>query len=164
MMTGFLHEKQFSRKSFVKGGGALVVGFSLAGSALAGKASRPPPMLGRLPARHQLRSTRGSRSAPTTPSTLKTSQIEIGNGITTGFLQVLAEELDMDMSQMFYGTSDTGTALDPRRHVDVGEHGRRGRLERDVGHRPEIRNAARRGAAGAARAGLDAARRSGRAA
>ena len=27
-MTGLLHEKEFSRKTFVKGGGALVVGFS----------------------------------------------------------------------------------------------------------------------------------------
>ena len=27
-MTGFMHEKEFSRKSFVKGGGALIVGFS----------------------------------------------------------------------------------------------------------------------------------------
>ena len=27
-MTGFLHEQEFSRKSFVKGGGALVIGFS----------------------------------------------------------------------------------------------------------------------------------------
>ena len=27
-MTGFLHEKEFSRKTFLKGGGALVVGFS----------------------------------------------------------------------------------------------------------------------------------------
>ena len=35
--------------------------------------------------------------------TLKTSQIEVGNGITTGFLQVLAEELNMDMDQMHYG-------------------------------------------------------------
>src|SRR5262249_57796159 len=26
-MTGFLHEKEFSRKSFLKGGGALVIGF-----------------------------------------------------------------------------------------------------------------------------------------
>ena len=36
-MTGFLHEKEFSRKSFVKGGGALIVGLSIAGGA--GKAS-----------------------------------------------------------------------------------------------------------------------------
>ena len=27
-MTGFLHEKEFSRKTFLKGGGALIVGFS----------------------------------------------------------------------------------------------------------------------------------------
>ena len=27
-MTGLLHEKEFSRKTFVKGGGALIVGFS----------------------------------------------------------------------------------------------------------------------------------------
>ena len=32
-MTELLHEKEFSRKSFLKGGGALVVGFSLAGVA-----------------------------------------------------------------------------------------------------------------------------------
>ena len=32
-MTGFMHEKEFSRKTFLKGGGALVVGFgALAGS------------------------------------------------------------------------------------------------------------------------------------
>ena len=33
MMTGFLSEKEFSRKSFVRGGGALIVGFSLLGVA-----------------------------------------------------------------------------------------------------------------------------------
>ena len=38
-MTGLLHEKEFSRKNFVKGGGALIVGFSIAGSALAGAAA-----------------------------------------------------------------------------------------------------------------------------
>ena len=30
-MTGFLHEKEFSRKTFLKGGGALIVGFCVAG-------------------------------------------------------------------------------------------------------------------------------------
>ena len=33
-MTGFLHEKEFSRKTFVKGGGVMIVGFSLAGAGL----------------------------------------------------------------------------------------------------------------------------------
>ena len=42
-MTGFLHEKEFSRQSFLKGGGALVVGFSLLGSGLAAKASAAGP-------------------------------------------------------------------------------------------------------------------------
>ena len=37
-MTGFLHEKEFSRKSFLKGGGALIVSLSAAGAA-SGKAS-----------------------------------------------------------------------------------------------------------------------------
>src|SRR5205085_9629622 len=37
-VTGFLHEKEFSRNAFLKGGGAMLVGFSLAGAGLAGKA------------------------------------------------------------------------------------------------------------------------------
>ena len=37
-MTGLLHEKEFSRKSFVKAGGALVIGFSALGALGAGKA------------------------------------------------------------------------------------------------------------------------------
>ena len=35
-MTGLIPEKEFSRKTLLKGGGALVVGFSLAGSLLTG--------------------------------------------------------------------------------------------------------------------------------
>ena len=35
-MTGLLHEKEFSRRAFLKGGGALIVGFSaLTGNAQA---------------------------------------------------------------------------------------------------------------------------------
>ena len=36
-MTGLLHEKEFSRKSFIRRGGMLTVGFSLVGAGLAGK-------------------------------------------------------------------------------------------------------------------------------
>ena len=50
-MTGLLHEKEFSRKTFLKGGGALIVGFSLAGSALAGKAGAAPSPGGLQPGR-----------------------------------------------------------------------------------------------------------------
>ncbi len=102
-MTGLLHEKDFSRKTFLKGGGALVVGFSLAGSALAGTAGAAPTPSGYLPDLSQLDSW--LTVAADNTITLKTSKIEVGNGITTGFLEVIAEELDTDMSQMRYGQS-----------------------------------------------------------
>ena len=38
-MTGLIPEKEFSRKSFVKGGGALVVGFSFLGAGLGAKSA-----------------------------------------------------------------------------------------------------------------------------
>jgi nicotinate dehydrogenase subunit B len=101
-MTGLLHERDFSRKTFIKGGGALIMGFSLAGSALAGKASAAGPTIaGYNPDATKIDSWITINADNTV--VLKTSQIETGNGITTGFLQVLAEELSTDMSQMRYG-------------------------------------------------------------
>ena len=35
-MTGSLHKREFSRKSFLTGRGALIVGFSIAGADIAG--------------------------------------------------------------------------------------------------------------------------------
>ena len=52
MMTGLIPEKEFSRRSFLKGGGALVVGFSLGGSAARRQGvcgSRTGAMTGYLP-------------------------------------------------------------------------------------------------------------------
>jgi hypothetical protein len=43
-MTGFMHEKELSRKTFLKGGGALIVGFSafgVAGTAQAANGNTP---------------------------------------------------------------------------------------------------------------------------
>ena len=108
-MTGLMHEKEFSRKTFLKGG-ALVVGFSLAGSALTGKAlAAAPTAAGYLPDPNQVDSwlTIGADNT----ATLNTSQIETGNGIMTGFLMIAAEELDMDLSQMRYGPDDTYIVL-----------------------------------------------------
>ena len=42
-MTGLLHEKEFSRKTFVKGGGALIVGFSALGAGTASAANGNTP-------------------------------------------------------------------------------------------------------------------------
>ena len=63
VMTGFMHEKEFSRKSFVKGGGALIVGFCVARrrprreTAAAARASTRSPRTARST---RTRSTRGS--------------------------------------------------------------------------------------------------------
>ena len=67
-MTGFMHEQEFSRKTFLKGGGALVVGFSFAGAALAGKASAAgiDPFASTGPGRPDAGRLVGSRSTPTT--------------------------------------------------------------------------------------------------
>ena len=141
-MTGLLHEKEFSRKSFVKGGGALIVGFSLAGSALAGKASAkfpatPPTPAGFNPDLNQVDSWITINADETI--VLKTSQIETGNGITTGFLQVLAEELDADMAQMRYGMFNQASHTVVDTWV-AGSTGGEGGSNAMSGTGPKIRN------------------------
>jgi CO/xanthine dehydrogenase Mo-binding subunit len=101
-MTEML-KKEFSRKSFVKGSGAMIVGFSLAGAAVAGKASGAASPAGYNPSLTRLDSWLRINADNT--ATLLTSQGEVGQGISTGFLMVAAEELDMDLGQMIYGNS-----------------------------------------------------------
>ena len=143
--------KEFSRKSFLKGGGALVVGFS-ARRRRRSPARRPRP---RRPRRAtcptSTRSTRGSRSAPTTRVTLKTSQIEIGNGITTGFLQVRRRRARHGH------VADALRPLQPRQTppldtLRVGGTGGEGGSNAMSGTGPKIRAAAALREAGAARA------------
>jgi CO/xanthine dehydrogenase Mo-binding subunit len=99
-MTGLLHEKEFSRRTFLKGGGALIVGFSLAGAATSGKASASY-----LPDVTQADSWLTINADNTV--TLKTSHIDPGNGALTGFLMIAAEELGVDMSQIKHSIWDT---------------------------------------------------------
>jgi CO/xanthine dehydrogenase Mo-binding subunit len=146
-MTGLLHEKEFSRKSFVKGGGALVVGFSLAGG-VAGRASAllgpeapnalPPSASGYTPNLASLDSWITVNADNTIA--LKTSQIEVGNGITTGFLQVLAEEMNTSMSQMHYGQYNTNS-LDVVDTWVVGSTGGEGGSNAMSGTGPRVRAA-----------------------
>jgi isoquinoline 1-oxidoreductase beta subunit len=105
-MTEILN-KEFSRKSFVKGSGALVVGFSLAGAGLAGKASAAttPSPAGYLPPVNQVDSWFTVHADNTL--SFKTSQIELGNGVTTGIAMLIAEELDLSLSQVRHGTWDS---------------------------------------------------------
>jgi CO/xanthine dehydrogenase Mo-binding subunit len=106
-MTGLIPEKQFSRKSFVKGGGALIVGFSLLGST-AGKAAAATgntPFAQRTPADFLPSVTQVDTWLAITPQNtaiITHGETELGHGTPTGILSLMAEELNMDFSQMIY--------------------------------------------------------------
>ena len=110
MMTGFLHEKQFCRKSFVKGGGALIVGLSLAGTAgKAQAASGIDPFASPGPADPNSVDSFLTIHADNTAS-LNSGRINLGQQATTGLMLIAAEELDMDFSQFRHIEFDTGGA------------------------------------------------------
>src|SRR5258705_12244388 len=108
-MPGFLDEKEFSRRTFVKAGGALIVGFSTLGAALGAKATKAassssydslgpydPQQIDSWLAIHADNS-----------ASVKLGMIELGQGSTTGLLMIAAEELNMDMSQLKMIANDT---------------------------------------------------------
>jgi CO/xanthine dehydrogenase Mo-binding subunit len=106
-MTGLLHEKEFSRRSFVKGGGALIVGFGLAGSALARSASAATsPFASNAPYDPNQVDSWLAIGADNKAS-LKSGRVELGQGSSTGLLMLAAEELNMEMSQMVFVRNDT---------------------------------------------------------
>jgi CO/xanthine dehydrogenase Mo-binding subunit len=110
-MTGLLHEKEFSRKAFLKGGGALVLGFSLVGAGVAGKANGAsnvnyqPPLGDYGPDVNQLDTWLAVHEDGTV--TLYTGVVELGTGSVTGLLQIAADELDVPFSAMRVVTPDT---------------------------------------------------------
>src|SRR5581483_5286702 len=94
-MTGFLHEREFSRESFLKGGGALVVGFSLAGragKATAAKAPNTPPDPTQVDSFLAINSDNSVSLYPL--------YYEFGQGTYTGFTQIVAEELDVPVESV----------------------------------------------------------------
>jgi nicotinate dehydrogenase subunit B len=96
----------FSRRDLLKGGGALVIGFSISGSALPAVAAR------------------GDVAGPPDPNAIdswiavhadNTATVclgkgEFGQGNTTGLLQIAGEELDLDMSQLRWVALDTNVS------------------------------------------------------
>jgi isoquinoline 1-oxidoreductase beta subunit len=115
-MTGFLHEKEFSRKSFVKGGGALIIGFSVLGSALAGKASAAESPYASNPIDQFAIDAWITIHADNTAA-IKTGGIKQGTGSDTGLLMIAGEELDMGMSQLEFVIADTGVTPDTGSHT-----------------------------------------------
>ncbi len=100
-----MNATEFSRRDLLKGGGALVIGFSLAGAGSAAAA-------------------RGDVAGPPDPSAIDTwlavnrdntatiflGKVELGQGNTTGLLQIAGEELDLDMSQLAAVRVDTNVS------------------------------------------------------
>jgi CO/xanthine dehydrogenase Mo-binding subunit len=96
--------KEVSRKAFLKGGGALVVGFSLAGAGLAGRAAGASSA-GYLPPTNQVDSY--LTVTPDNMVLFRSSQIEVGTGVTTGLMMIVAEELDLSPAQVRHGPWDS---------------------------------------------------------
>jgi CO/xanthine dehydrogenase Mo-binding subunit len=99
--------KEFSRKSFLRGGGALIVGFSLAGAGLAGKAeAAESPYASNGPYDPRQVDSWIAIHADNTVS-LMTGRVELGQGSSVGLSMIAAEELDVDLSQIKFVNHDT---------------------------------------------------------
>jgi nicotinate dehydrogenase subunit B len=105
-MTEML-KKEFSRTSFLKGGGAMVVGFSMAGALVGAKAAKSAtdPYASAGPFDGQTIDAWLTINSDNTV-TLRPQIIELGQGSLTGILMIAAEELDVDMSQMRFSVNN----------------------------------------------------------
>jgi nicotinate dehydrogenase subunit B len=93
----------FSRRDLLKGGGALVIGFSIGGSTLPAGAARGD--IAGPPDPNAIDSWIAVHADNT--ATVYLGKGEFGQGNTTGLLQIAGEELDLDMSQLRWVQLDT---------------------------------------------------------
>ena len=122
-MAGLLHEREFSRKTFLRGGGALLVGFSITGAGLGAKAANA--------AADDQYASNGPYDQTAVDSwliihadnsaSLKIGKVEMGQGTPTALLMIAAEELSMDFGQMKMITHDTNVT--PNQGASVGSQG-----------------------------------------
>jgi nicotinate dehydrogenase subunit B len=122
-MTGLLPEKEFSRTSFVKGGGALIVGFATLGAGLGAKVARADavdPFASNGPYDQTAVDSWLTIHADNTAS-LKIGKVEMGQGTPTALLMIAAEELSMGFGQMRMITHDTN--ITPNQGSSVGSQG-----------------------------------------
>ena len=144
-----INGSEFSREKFLKGGGALVVGFSLVGSALAGSAKGATARVAAAgPPNAAFVDSWVAIHADNT-ATIAVGKIDI-TGAPTGLLQIAAEELDLTIQQVKLA------AVEYRHLAEPGPHRR---LELDLERRPAGTPGSGRGAGGPARPCGEAARR-----
>src|SRR5688572_1660845 len=110
-MSGIL-SRGFSRRAFVKAGGAMFVGFSVGGGGLAGQAGAAnSPFASNGPPDPSAVDSFLTIHADNTAS-LKTGQVEMGQGSSIGLMLIAAEELDMDVRQFTFVVHDTNATPD----------------------------------------------------
>jgi nicotinate dehydrogenase subunit B len=114
-MTGFMHENEFSRKAFVKGGGALIVSCSLAGLGAKAAHAAESPFASNGPFDQFQIDSWITINADNTAS-IKTGGILQGTGSDTGLLMIAGEELNMDMSQLEFVLADTNVTPNTGKH------------------------------------------------
>ncbi len=96
-MNAHQADLDFSRRDLLKGGGALIIGFSMAGVAMDAALAARGDVAG--PFDMNAIDTWIAIHADNT-ATVYIGKGEFGQGNTTGLLQIAAEELDLDMSQL----------------------------------------------------------------
>jgi nicotinate dehydrogenase subunit B len=110
----------FSRRRFLQGSGGLVVGFSMAGAVTAGKASAAgaPPRGGAAGPPDATAIDSWLQVNADNTVTIYHGRVELGQGSSTGLLQIAAEELDLDFSQIVATRVDTNVS--PNQGSTVG--------------------------------------------
>ena len=98
-----------SRRQFLKSGGALVIGFSLAPE-LALSQSSPARLPGSLDNNRMLDAW--LRIDPNGSVTIFSGKIELGQGIGTALSQIAADELDLDLKRIAIVHGDTALTPD----------------------------------------------------
>src|SRR5437763_12862170 len=106
-MTGFLHERELSRKTFLQGGGALIVGIGVAGSGFVGTARAGSPFASARPRFLANQVDAYVIIHADNTATILTGRTEVGQGTATGVMQIAGEELDMDVAQAEVVQDDT---------------------------------------------------------
>jgi CO/xanthine dehydrogenase Mo-binding subunit len=101
--------KEFSRKTFLKGGGAMIVAIAgTSGTAQAATGNTPFAQRGPgdfLPNLNTIDAWIAIR--PDNTVMVTHGETELGHGTPTGILMLVAEELDVDMDQMVYNAPET---------------------------------------------------------
>src|SRR5262245_41149024 len=120
-MTELLN-KEFSRKTFIKGGGAMIVAFTVVGAGVGARAAKAAddPYASNGPFDQISVDSWLTIHADKTAS-LKMGKVEMGQGTPTALLMIAAEELDMRLAQMKPIFHDTNVT--PNQGASFGSQG-----------------------------------------